>query len=117
MGVPNLKLELDNRFIIHGTNSLSGDSVQIFGDINRYQAVAPNEYPAMDFTHDGIYDYTLFSQLHIEYRVRKGEALEYYRVFGSLGYSSTRWETNQSGVIAPEDKKLFTLSIGLSVDM
>lgn len=117
MGIANLKIELDNRYIIHGTNDLSGDSLQIFGDINRYQAAAERHYPAANFMNDGIYDYTLYSQLRIEYRVRKGEALEYYRVYGTVGYSNTRWESNLSGVIAPDDKKLYTLSLGMSIDM
>ncbi|MDA3815788.1 MAG: hypothetical protein PF486_00295 [Prolixibacteraceae bacterium] len=116
MAIPDLKVEFDNRLIIHGTNDLAGDSLQIFGDVYRHQTGDVYDYPLLDFKNDGIYDYTWYSQIRAEYRIRKGRGLDYYRVFGSLGYSTTWWEENDSGVIAPPGHDLFSVEFGLSVD-
>jgi hypothetical protein len=116
LAIQNLKLELDNRYIIHGTNDLDGDTYQIFGDVYRHQYGNVHDYPLLDFTNDGIYDYTFFTQLSAEYRMRKGEGLGYYRLIGKAGYSNTRWESNNSGVTAPGSTSMLTVSVGLSVD-
>ena len=113
----DLKLELDNRYIIHGTNDLAGDSLQIFGDVYRDQIGNIKAYPLMDFTNDGLYDHTIFSQLSAEYRVRKGDGLGYYRIMGKLGFSHTRWESNESGVSTPDPTCLLSFALGLSVDL
>ncbi len=117
LAIENLKLELDNRYIIHGTNDLAGDSLQIFGDIYRYQTGDINAYPLLDFTNDGLYDHTIFSQLSAEYRIRKGDGLGYYRIMSKLGFSYTRWESNESGVTAPDAVSLISFALGLSVDL
>ncbi|MDA3879336.1 MAG: hypothetical protein PF436_03015 [Prolixibacteraceae bacterium] len=116
MAIPDIKIELDNRFIVHGTNDLALDSALIYGDIYRYQSRNVYDYPLLDFTNDGIYDFTLFTEAKAEIRLRKGDGLGYYRIFGSVGYSKTWWKSNDSGVSAPEDHNLLTTKIGLSVD-
>jgi hypothetical protein len=116
MAIPDLKIEFDNRFVIHGTNDIANDTPQISGDVYLHQTGDVYEYPLMDFKSDGIYDYTWFSQIRAEYRIRKGRGLDYYRIFGSVGYSSTWWEENNSGVKAPTSNNLFSVEFGLSVD-
>lgn len=116
IAIPDVFLQLDNRFIIHGTNDLAGDTYQIFGDIYRHQFGDVHAYPLLDFTNDGIYDYTWFSELSAEYKARWVSYLDYFRLKGSLGYSKTWWETNQSNVAAPKGKSLFTFKFGVTVD-
>lgn len=119
LAIDNITMELDNRFIIHGTNDLAlvADSLLITGDIYSPQNNNVYAYPLLDFTHDGIYDYTWYTQLKAEYRVRPGADRGYFRVYGTAGFSNTWWNSNQSGVTAPESQQLFTLSVGLSVDI
>ena len=116
LAFPDFKIELDTRYIIHGTNDLAGDTLQIFGDVYRHQFGGAEKYPLLDFTKDGLYDYTFFTQLSAEYRMRKGDGLGYYRLIGKVGYSDTWWESNDSGVAAPASMKLFSINVGLSVD-
>lgn len=123
VAVEDLVLTLDNKLIIHGTNDLaSNNTYQIYGDIYRHQleGVSPNgvyNYPLLNFTNDGIYDWTIQSEFKFDWKVRNTKFLNYYRVIGSLGYSKTWWESNASGVAAPENKTLFTGSLGIVVEM
>jgi hypothetical protein len=118
-GLPDLVLSLENRLIIHGTNDLaSSDGYRIYGDIYRYLSrIDEYRYPLMNFTKDGIYDWTMMSEFKFDWKLRNSGLLNYYRIVGSLGYSKTRWESNASGVVAPESKTLMTGSIGIVVEM
>jgi hypothetical protein len=122
LAVKDLKLEMDNRLIIHGTNDLDGETYQIFGDIYRNQYGDVHQYPLLDFTKDGIYDYTWYTELRADYRMRRiGQltniaGLDYGRIFTSLGFSKTWWKANQSGVTPPEDRTLISFSLGIAVD-
>lgn len=122
LALKNLKVEIDNRFIIHGTNDLDGDTYQIFGDIYRHQDGDAHQYPLLDFTKDGIYDYTWYTELRADNLVRQNAWISkqtgvcYGRLFGTLGFSKTWWKSNQSGVTAPEDRTLISFSIGIAVD-
>jgi hypothetical protein len=118
VAVPDLVLSLENRLIIHGTNDLASSNVyQIYGDVYRDQIGDRDQYPLMDFTKDGIYDWTTMSEFKFDWKMRNSGWLNYYRIVGSLGYSKTRWESNASGVIAPESKTLMTGSLGIIVEM
>lgn len=124
ISVDDLALTLDNRLIIHGTNDLASTNIyQIYGDVYRHQlegstnAVDIYKYPLLNFTKDGIYDWTMQSEFKFDWKIRNSRLLNYYRVVGSLGYSKTWWKSNASGVTAPENKSLFTGSIGLIVEM
>lgn len=119
VAVPDLILSLDNRLIMHGTNDLASTNVyQIYGDIYRHQMGADiYQYPLLNFTKDGIYDWTIQSELKFDLKMRRAGILNYYRLVGSLGYSNTWWKANNSGVIAPESKNLFTGSLGIVVEM
>lgn len=123
IAVDDLVLTLDNRLIIHGTNDLASNNIyQIYGDIYRHQMVETTsiglyKYPLLNFTKDGIYDWTVESEFKFDWKLRNTRSLNYYRVVGSLGYSKTWWESNASGVTTPESKTLFTGSIGIVVEM
>jgi hypothetical protein len=119
VGVPDLVLSLENRMIIHGTNDLANpDPYQITGDIYRHELGSDvYMYPLMNFTKDGIYDWTLMSECKFDWKIRKSGSLNYYRLVGSFGYSRTNWKSNNSQVVAPESKNLFTGSIGIVVEM
>ncbi|HAQ18507.1 MAG TPA: hypothetical protein DCR40_04635 [Prolixibacteraceae bacterium] len=123
IAVEDLVLTLDNRLIIHGTNDLASNNIyQIYGDIYRHQMVETYsidlyKYPLLNFTKDGIYDWTVESEFRFNWKLRNTRSLNYYRVVGSLGYSKTWWVSNMSGVTAPESKTLFTGSIGIIVEM
>ncbi len=119
VAVPDLILSLDNRLIMHGTNDLASTNVyQIYGDVYRHQMGADiYQYPLLNFTKDGIYDWTIQSELKFDLKMRRAGILNYYRLVGSLGYSNTWWKANNSGVIAPESKNLFTGSLGIVVEM
>ena len=119
LALENITLELDNRFIIHGTNdlALAADSALITGDIYSPQNNNVYDYPLLDFTHDGIYDYTWYTQLRAEYRVRRSAEQGYFRIYGTAGFSNTWWRSNESGVTAPESQQLYTLEVGLVVDL
>lgn len=116
MTIPDLKVELDNRLSIHGTNDLALDSALIYGDVYRHQTDNVNQYPLLNFTNDGFYDFTWFSGLKAETRIRKGDGLGYYRIFGSIGYSKTWWKSNNSGITPPNEYHFVSGKIGLSVD-
>jgi len=119
IAVPDLVLSLDNRLVIHGTNDLASTNVyQIYGDVNRHQIGADiYQYPLLNFTKDGIYDWTMQSEFKFDWKIRKSGLLNYYRLTGSLGYSKTWWKANESQVIAPESKSLMTGSIGIVIEM
>ena len=119
VAVPDLVLSLDNRLIMHGTNDLASTNVyQIYGDVYRYQLGADiYQYPLLNFTKDGIYDWTMQSEFRFDWKLRNIGLLSYYRLVGSLGYSKTWWEANGSGVVAPESRSLMTGSIGVVVEM
>ncbi len=119
VAVPDLVLSLDNRLIIHGTNDLASTNVyQIYGDVYRYQMGDDVlKYPLLSFTKDGIYDWTMQSEFKFDWKLRNSGLLNYYRLVGSLGYAKTWWESNESGVVAPESKSLITGSIGIVVEM
>lgn len=116
MAVPDLLLTLDNRLMVHGTNDLTGDIHQIFGDVYRYQMGNVNQYPLMDFTKDGIYDYTWFSEFKFDKKIRNVGLVDYFRLTGSLGFSRTWWRSNDSGVGEPGAKNLLTGSLGVVID-
>jgi len=121
IAIPNLVLELDNRLIIHGTNDLASENIyQIYGDIYHHHEGNIRKYPIMDFTKDGIYDFTIQSELKFDWKIRTNKinkAPNYYRLNGSLGYSRTRWESNNSGVLAPPDYNILTGSVGIIIEM
>lgn len=122
IAVQDLVLTLDNRLIIHGTNDLASDNIlQIYGDINRDQMTEPgkgvDDYPLLNFTKDGIYDWTMLSEFKFDWKIRRSGALNYFRLVGSLGYSKTWWKSNASEVVAPESKSLLTGSVGIVVEM
>ena len=119
IAVPDLVLSLDNRLIIHGTNDLASTNVyQIYGDVYRFQLGTDiDQYPLMNFTKDGIYDWTMQSEFKFDWKIRNSRFLNYYRLVGSLGYAKTWWKSNASQVVAPQSKNLFTGSIGVVVEM
>jgi len=121
IAIPDLILSLDNRLIIHGTNDLASTNVyQIYGDVYRWQLGDDiTQYPLLNFTKDGIYDWTVLSDFKFDWKVRKIPVmgLKYFRVIGSLGGSRTWWKSNNSGVVAPSSKTLFSGSLGLVVDI
>ncbi len=122
IAVPDLVLSLENRLIIHGTNDLASTNVyQIYGDIYRHQLEGPDKdllkYPLLNFTKDGIYDWTVMSEFKFDWKLRNSGLLNYYRLTGSLGYGKTNWKSNESQVVAPASRSLFTGSIGIIVEM
>lgn len=122
IAVPDLVLSLENRLIIHGTNDLASTNVyQIYGDIYRHQLEGPDKdllkYPLLNFTKDGIYDWTVMSEFKFDWKLRNSGLLNYYRLTGSLGYGKTSWKSNESQVVAPASRSLFTGSIGIIVEM
>ena len=119
IAVPDLVLSLDNRLIMHGTNDLASTNVyQIYGDVYRHQLGSDIlQYPLLNFTKDGIYDWTMQSEFKFDWKLRNVGLISYYRLVGSLGFAKTWWETNDSGVVAPESKNLLTGSIGIVVEM
>jgi hypothetical protein len=119
IAVPDLVLSLDNRLIIHGTNDLASTNVyQIYGDIYQYQLGSDVlKYPLLNFTKDGIYDWTIQSEFKFDWKLRNSGLLNYYRLVGSIGYAKTWWESNDSQVVAPESKSMLTGSIGIIVEM
>jgi hypothetical protein len=119
IAIPDLVLSLDNRMIIHGTNDLASANIyQIYGDVYRHQLGDDvYQYPLMNFTKDGIYDWTMQSEFKFDWKIRNSGLLNYYRLVGSIGYSKTWWKSNNSQVVAPDGKNLFTGSIGVVVEM
>lgn len=119
IAIPDVVLSLDNRLMMHGTNDLSSpDIYQIYGDIYRSQIGDDiYRYPLLNFTKDGIYDWTVSSEMKFDWKVRKVAIVNYFRVVGSLGASRTWWKSNTSGVTAPEAKTFFSGSLGVVVDI
>ena len=118
IAIPDLVLQLNNRLIIHGTNDLASTNIyQIYGDVYRSQIGDVYQYPLLNFTKDGIYDWTVESEFKFDWKIRNSGLLHYYRLVGSLGYSKTWWRSNLSQVVAPESKSLMTGSIGIVVEM
>jgi hypothetical protein len=119
VAVPDLVLTLENRLMIHGTNDLASTNVyQIFGDVYSHQRGSDvYQYPLLDFTKDGIYDWTMQSELKFDLKIRNVGLVNYFRLVGGLGYSKTWWEANSSGVVAPESRNLFTGNLGIVVEM
>ncbi|MGE5393354.1 MAG: hypothetical protein ACM3P1_01350 [Candidatus Saccharibacteria bacterium] len=121
MAVPDLVLALDNKLIIHGTNDLASENLyQIYGDVYRWQMGEDiYQYPLLNFTKDGIYDWSVISDFSFDWKVRKIKllGLDYFRVKGSLGLAHTWWESNQSGVTAPAAQSLVSGSLGVAVDI
>jgi len=119
IAIPDLILSLDNKLIIHGTNDLASTNVyQIYGDVYRSQIGDDiYKYPLLNFTKDGIYDWTTLSDFKFDWKVRKAASLNYFRLIGSLGFSRTWWKSNNSGVLAPSSKTFFSGSLGLVVDI
>ncbi len=115
---PDLILTLDNKMIIHGSNDLASvDPHLAYGDVNRYQTGSIDQYPLSDFTHDGIYDYTVMSEFKFDWKVRNGGGLNYFRLVGSAGFAGTWWNPNKSGVVAPASKALMTCNLGIIIDI
>ena len=119
IALKDLTLSLESRLIMHGTNDLASTNVyQIYGDVYRSQIGEDiYQYPLLDFTKDGIYDWTAMTEFKFDWKLRNAGLLNYYRLVGSLGYSNTWWKSNNSGVVAPESKSLFTGSLGIVVEM
>ncbi|MDA3878750.1 MAG: hypothetical protein PF436_00040 [Prolixibacteraceae bacterium] len=119
MTMPNLRLELDTRFIIHGTNDLSNNTVDLnFGDVYRHHLNNTNKrYSLSSFGNDGLYDYTIYTEAKGERKIRIGGAINYFRLFGTIGFSQTRWNTNKTGIKTPGTQTLITTSIGIAVDI
>ncbi|MFA5535380.1 MAG: hypothetical protein WDA19_12850 [Mariniphaga sp.] len=115
LAIPDLLLTLDNKFIAHGTNDLAGDPYQIFGDVYRHQYGPVGQYPLMDFTKDGIYDYTWMSELKFDKRIHDAGLVESFRLVGTLGFSRTWWRSHQSGVAAPGSRNLLTGSLSVLI--
>lgn len=120
--VPDLVLSLDNKLIIHGTNDLASTNIyQIYGDVYRQLFEEPSramiKYPYENFTKDGIYDWTMMSEFKFDWKLRNSGLLNYYRLVGSFGYAKTSWKSNESQVVEPESRSLFTGSIGIIVEM
>ncbi len=122
MIIPDLILNLDTKMIIHGTNDLSSQNkYQIYGDIYydvyRSQTGDKSKFPLLNFRKDGIYDYTILSELMFDWKVRTIKGLNYFRIKGSVGYGQTWWESNNSGVNAPSRRNFLTGNLGISVDI
>jgi hypothetical protein len=121
MALPDLVLSLDNKLIIHGTNDLASENLyQIYGDVYRWQLGEDiYQYPLLNFTKDGIYDWSVISDFSFDWKVRKIKlmGLDYFRVKGSLGVAHTWWESNESGVVAPASQSLVSGSLGVAVDI
>ncbi|MBT3383506.1 MAG: hypothetical protein HN778_18915 [Prolixibacteraceae bacterium] len=117
IAIPDLTISLKNRFIIHGTNDLASDNYQIFGDVFRYQIGDGLLYPELDFTNDGFYDYTYFSELKFDKKVRNTTLLNYFRVVGAIGISHTWFEPNNSNIENPGVQNLISGSLGIIVDL
>ena len=121
IAIPDLILSLDNRMIVHGTNDLASSNVyQIYGDVYRYQLGDDIlKYPLLNFLNDGIYDWSVLSNIKFDWKVRKIKlmGLNYFRLTGNLGASHTWWESNNSGVVAPTSKTFFTGSMGIVIDI
>jgi hypothetical protein len=120
--VPDLVLTLGNKLIIHGTNDLASPNLyQIYGDVFRYQLTGAGgevtDYPLTDFTSDGIYDWTLESELGFDWKVRKLSVLNYFRIVGSAGIAHSWWKVNQSNILQPMPKTILTGNIGVVVDI
>jgi hypothetical protein len=118
MAIPDVVFTLDNKLIMHGTNDLaSTNQYQIYGDVYRDQTGDVYQYPYMNFTQDGIYDWTVSSDFKFDWKVRFGDWLDYFRVVGSAGFAGTWWSVNESGVQSPGSRMLFCGSLGVVVDM
>lgn len=119
VAVPDLVLTFENRLMMHGTNDLASPNVyQIFGDVYSHQRGSDvYQYPLLNFTKDGIYDWTVQSELKFDLKIRKVGLVNYFRLVGGLGYSKTWWEANNSGVVAPESRSLFSGNLGIVVEM
>lgn len=119
VAIPDVILSMENRLIIHGTNDLASSNIyQIYGDIYRDQIGTDiYKYPLLDFTKDGIYDWTISSDLTFDWKVRKTNLVNYFRIVGSLGVSRTWWKSNNSGVVAPSPRTFISGSLGLIVDI
>ena len=118
VSVPDLVLSLENKLISHGTNDLASENFyQIYGDIYHHHQGNINNYPMLDFTNDGIYDFTFLTELNFNWKLRTENSPLYYRIFGSLGYSSTKWEPNSSNVATPAKNRLFTGSLGIFIEI
>ncbi len=118
VAIPDLILTLNNRLIIHGTNDLaSSNAYLIYGDVNKYLLSDVSKYPLMNFTKDGIYDWTVISEFKFDWKIRHAGLANYIRLVGDLGYSKTWWKCNQSGVSVPQNQILFTGNLGIIVEM
>jgi len=121
IAIPDLILSLDNRLIIHGTNDLASDNVyQIYGDVYRHQRGDDiYQYPLLNFTKDGIYDWTVLSDFKFDWKIRKIKFIDlnYFRLTGGLGIARTWWRTNNSGVVPPSHRTFFSGNLGVVVDI
>lgn len=121
VAIPDLILSLDNRLIIHGTNDLASTNIyQIYGDVYRWQMGDDiYQYPLLNFTKDGIYDWTVLSDFKFDWKVRKIKimGLNYFHLTGGLGVAHTWWKSNNSGIVAPSSRTLFSGNLGVVVDI
>lgn len=119
MTMPDWRIELDTRFIIHGTNDLSNNAEDLsYGDIFQYHQNNTNKrYSLSSFGSDGIYDYTIYTEARAEKKIRIGGAINYFRAFSTLGFSQTRWNSNNTSITNPGTRTLLTMSIGIAVDI
>lgn len=121
-GLPGWTLSLDTRLITHGTNDLASYNLyQIYGDIYRHQFTPEggdiHDYPLTRFGHDGIYDRTFMTEFRFDRKVSMTSIVPYFRVAGSVGMARTRWESNDSGVMAPAPVNSFSGRLSLIVDI
>ncbi|MFB6320171.1 hypothetical protein [Saccharicrinis sp. FJH54] len=115
----DLVLSWDTRYIRHGTNDLSNMEDNLnFGDVYRYQRHNVLEYPEMNLGKDGIYDYSVTTKIAFDFKVaRHIKFINFYHIVGSIGYGTSWWKSNNSGIRAPKSKHILTSSIGVVVDM
>lgn len=118
IAIPDLVLSMENRLIMHGTNDLASENIyQIYGDIYHHHGGEKYSYPLLDFTNDGIYDFSFQSELKFDWKIRTSGVLRFYRLNGGFGYSKTWWKSNASQVVAPASTRLLTGSLGIVIDV
>lgn len=104
----------DGALIRHGTNDIAdvnSGALLLTGDVYMDQNGSVYSYPLMDFTKDGIYDWTLLAEASCSWRP-KGFP---FTLHGSLGYAKTWWVANESGVAAPEPREMINGGISFSL--
>ena len=108
-----LIIALNGKLIRHGTNNLNSATPQIFGDIYQHQGAIDGygvyDYPLMDFTNDGIYDWSVIIQGEVEY----SPAQLPITLTAGIGYGRTWWVANDSGVTSPDPRDIIVGSVSV----